>query len=501
MRLSPRVLGFVSTLLSLLSGAVYNIAITRKLTLDYLGLLNIVNAAVAFSSLPVAIPSFTVTRSVAKDGSIDLINSFKLISVFYVISALMSMAYLVPLWSEAGGSAFLILVITLLTALMSYIQSITNAALLVKNRSAFIGSSIINSMAKLSVIPLIMALNWSIEAVLWSTFIIVLVSAVYALIKTVPLHRASMGFRAMFRWALSASWVSMMNSIADTISSLSTEVIGLLGTLIDLGVWNVLRAIGRLFTMPNVIPSIMYGELLERNRVEVAYRDMFLSLFINTAIVLTVAGFEPLIIDLLRPNDLNLIGPLFLPILLFLISNTVSLINTFTDSLISGVDRVDFKGEINPGTYWGSHIGFSKMLHLVRASIYIVLAIPIFYMIRGLPFAIVMAFSISNIIGFSVSFTLRMIRIRRMRIDFPASHLLIDYVAPTLVSAAAIYLVTLYLRFKLVHDVYVTLAEIVIAFLVSTLVYLAITLLISKRSRDLFRMIMRSLRLMLASSP
>lgn len=497
MRLSPRVLGFASTLLSLISGAVYNIAITRKLTLDYLGLLNIVNAAVAFSSLPVAIPSFTVTRAVAKDGSIDLVNSFKLISIFYAISALMSIAYLAPLWREAGGSASLLLVITLLTALVSYIQSITSAALLVKNRSAFINSSIINSLVKLLVIPLIMVLDWSIEAVLWSTFIIVLASAVYALIKVVPFHRASMGFRSMFRWALSASWVSMMNSIADTISSLSTEVIGLLGTLIDLGVWNVLRAIGRLFTMSNVIPSIMYGELLERNRVEIAYRDMFLSLFINTAIVLTVGGFEPLIIDLLRPNDLNLIGPLFLPILLFLVSNTVSLVNTFTDNLISGVDRVDFEGEITLGTYWGSHIGFSKMLHLVRASLYIVLAIPIFYLLRGLPFAIVMAFSISNIIGFSVSFTLRMLRIRRMRIDFPVSHLLIDYVVPTMVSAIAIYLVTLRLRFKLVHDVYITLAELVVAFLVSTLIYLAITLLISKRSRGLFRVVMRSLKLMI----
>lgn len=60
MRLSPpRAVGFMATVLSLLSGAVYNIAITRKLTLDYLGLLNIVNSAVAFSSLPVTIPSFT----------------------------------------------------------------------------------------------------------------------------------------------------------------------------------------------------------------------------------------------------------------------------------------------------------------------------------------------------------------------------------------------------------------------------------------------------------
>ncbi len=58
-------------------------------------------------------------------------------------------------------------------------------------------------------------------------------------------------------------------------------------------------------------------------------------------------------------------------------SNTVSLVNTFTDNLISGVDKSDFKGEVGIGTYWGgTHIGFSKLLHLVRASLYIVLAIP-----------------------------------------------------------------------------------------------------------------------------
>lgn len=289
---------------------------------------------------------------------------------------------------ESGEYAYLLLTITLLTALTSYVQSVTGSVLLVKNRQAYVASSLVSSAAKLLVIPLIMLLDWSVYAVLWSTFLIVLSSASYSLAITIRFHKPSMDFKRLLKWSAGASWVSMMSSIADTISSLSTEVIGLLGSLIDLGgVWNVLRAIGRLFSMPNVIPSIMYGgELLERGgRLEVVYRDMLLSLFINTSIVLTVASFEPLIIDLLRPNDLDLIGPLYLPILFFLVSNTVSLVNTFTDNLISGVDKSDFKGEVGIGTYWGgTHIGFSKLLHLVRASLYIVLAIPIYFLIKHL---------------------------------------------------------------------------------------------------------------------
>ncbi len=237
----------------------------------------------------------------------------------------------------------------------------------------------------------------------------------------------------------------------------------------------------------------MYGELLERNRLEVVYRDMLLSLFINTSIVLTVASFEPLIIDLLRPNDLDLIGPLYLPILLFLVSNTVSLINTFTDNLISGVDKSDLKGEVGISTYWGTHIGFSKLLHLVRASLYIVLAIPIYFLMRDLPFSIVMAFSASNIIAFSTSFTLRTIRIRKMQVELPLHHLLRDYVAPTLASAALMYIAAQHIRFKLVHDVYITIAEILAAFLITTLVYLSITLMASNRSRAIFRSVLRSI--------
>ena len=494
MRISPRAMGFMATVLSLLSGAVYNIAITRKLTLDYLGLLNIVNSAIAFSSLPVTIPSFTASRAVAKDGSIDVGAVMKMVGIFYIASAAMSVAYLVPLWGESGGYAYLLLIITLLTALTSYIQSVTGSVLLVKNRQAYVVSGLISSAAKLLVIPLIMLLDWSVYAVLWSTFLIVLSSSVYSLANTIRFHRPSTDFKRLLKWSVGASWVSMMSSIADTISSLSTEVIGVLGSLIDLGVWNVLRAIGRLFSMPNVIPSIMYGELLERSRLEVVYRDMLLSLFINTSIVLTVAGFEPLIIDLLRPNDLDLIGPLYLPILLFLVSNTVSLINTFTDNLISGVDKSDFKGEVGIGTYWGTHIGFSKLLHLVRASLYIVLAIPIYFLIRDLPFAIVIAFSASNIIAFSTSFTLRTIRIRRMQVELPLHHLLRDYVAPTLASAALVYIAAQYIRFKLVHDVYITVAEILAAFLITTLIYLAITLIASSRSRAIFKSVLRSLR-------
>ncbi len=249
----------------------------------------------------------------AKDGSINVVAIMKLVGVFYVVSAAMSVAYLIPpLWGESGEYAYLLLTITLLTALTSYVQSVTGSVLLVKNRQAYVASSLVSSAAKLLVIPLIMLLDWSVYAVLWSTFLIVLSSASYSLAITIRFHKPSMDFKRLLKWSAGASWVSMMSSIADTISSLSTEVIGLLGSLIDLGgVWNVLRAIGRLFSMPNVIPSIMYGgELLERGgRLEVVYRDMLLSLFINTSIVLTVASFEPLIIDLLRPNDLDLIGP------------------------------------------------------------------------------------------------------------------------------------------------------------------------------------------------
>ncbi len=105
-----------------------------------------------------------------------------------------------------------------------------------------------------------------------------------------------------------------------------------------------------------------------------------------------------------------------------------------------------------------------------------------------------MAFSISNIIAFSTSFTLRTMRIRKMQVELPLHHLLRDYVAPTLASAALVYIAAQHVRFKLVHDVYITIVEILAAFLLTTLVYLVVTLVVSNRSRDIFRSVLRSIR-------
>jgi hypothetical protein len=170
-----RLMAVVSSLLTLLSSFTYNIAITRKIPAVGLGLLSLLNASIAFSLLPTAILNFAYPRLVARDGGVNIRSVLGVSSIFYLVTMILTTIYLLGVWIKMGQYAFLVLVVALLSEVTYYLQSVTNSVLMVKDRGRFVISSIIQSIMKFVVIPVIMLFKWSVDAVLWSTFVIVFI--------------------------------------------------------------------------------------------------------------------------------------------------------------------------------------------------------------------------------------------------------------------------------------------------------------------------------------
>jgi len=170
--------------LTLLSSFTYNIAITRKIPTVGLGLLSLLNASIAFSLLPTAILNFAYPRLVARDGGVNIRSVLGVSSIFYLVTMILTTAYLLGVWIKMGQYAFLVLVVALLSEVTYYLQSVTNSVLMVKDRGRFVISSIIQSIMKFVVIPAIMLFKWSVDAVLWSTFVIVFIPTLYSFIYT-----------------------------------------------------------------------------------------------------------------------------------------------------------------------------------------------------------------------------------------------------------------------------------------------------------------------------
>ncbi|WP_243674905.1 hypothetical protein [Vulcanisaeta distributa] len=64
-----RTMAVLASLLTLVSSFTYNIAITRKIPTSGLGLLSLLNATIAFSTLPTALISFAYPRLTARDNA------------------------------------------------------------------------------------------------------------------------------------------------------------------------------------------------------------------------------------------------------------------------------------------------------------------------------------------------------------------------------------------------------------------------------------------------
>ncbi|WP_243680104.1 hypothetical protein [Vulcanisaeta souniana] len=287
---SVRTLAVFASLLALLSSFTYNIAITRKIPTVGLGLLSLLNAAAAFSALPTALIGFTYPRLTARDKGLNIKAALGVSSILYLVTLALTAGYLISVWSEMGNYALLIFTIATLSEVTVYLQTVTNSVLMVKDRSRFIITSIIQSIMKFMFIPVIMFMGWTIAAVLWSSFFIAIIPSVYAFLYTLRFHVDVHNVRRYLREVINSSWVPLMGYAINSFRSLDAMFIGIFGYA-QLGVWYVIFILSKPFGYGNAIVNVTYGELLERNRLSIIYRDLLIILFITTYAALALTLF------------------------------------------------------------------------------------------------------------------------------------------------------------------------------------------------------------------
>ncbi|WP_243674906.1 hypothetical protein [Vulcanisaeta distributa] len=181
-------------------------------------------------------------------------------SIFYLVTLALTIAYLASVWSKMGGPyAWLVLIIAVLSEITSYLQSITNSILMVKDRGGrFVITSIIQSITKFIAIPIIMALGWTIEVILWSTFFIVFIPSLYAFIYSLKYNIHVHNTHRYLREVLSASWVPLMGYAINSFRSLDAMFIGIFGYA-QLGIWYVIFILSKPFGYSNTLINVTYG--------------------------------------------------------------------------------------------------------------------------------------------------------------------------------------------------------------------------------------------------
>lgn len=491
---SVRTLAVFASLLALLSSFTYNIAITRKIPTVGLGLLSLLNAAAAFSALPTALIGFTYPRLTARDKGLNIKAALGVSSILYLVTLALTAGYLISVWSEMGNYALLIFTIATLSEVTVYLQTVTNSVLMVKDRSRFIITSIIQSIMKFMFIPVIMFMGWTIAAVLWSSFFIAIIPSVYAFLYTLRFHVDVHNVRRYLREVINSSWVPLMGYAINSFRSLDAMFIGIFGYA-QLGVWYVIFILSKPFGYGNAIVNVTYGELLERNRLSIIYRDLLIILFITTYAALALTLFPSVYLNLIRPGMRGEFSLLVLPIVLLAINSVLGNVNQFISNVMQGIDKRDIEGnsEIRPGVYLRSLVLHTHLAELMFTIVYLSTMIPLILLFKGLGFVYyaVIGALISSLLANLVALGFRFTKFGVFRTVFKGRDFLIDYVAPLIASIAILIPITRIIRFTLYSSVIISLVQALIVSVITLAVYAGISMLISRNVRIMITILIR----------
>ncbi|WP_243665417.1 hypothetical protein [Vulcanisaeta sp. JCM 16159] len=430
----------------------------------------------------------------ARDNGLNIVAAINVSSIFYLVTLALTMAYLASVWSKMGPYTWLVLIIAVLSEITSYLQSITNSVLMVKDRGRFVVTSIIQSITKFIAIPVIMVLGWTIEVILWSTFFIVFIPSLYAFIYSLRYNVHAYDTHRYLKEVLSASWVPLMGYAINSFRSLDAMFIGIFGYA-QLGIWYVIFILSKPFGYGGTLINVTYGELLERGRLNIIYRDLLILLLITTYVALTLSFFPGIYINLVRPSIRSEINLLVLPIILLAINSVLGNVNQFISNVMQGIDKRDIQDtrEIRPSVYLRSLILHTHLAELIFTIVYLSTMIPSILLFKDLGFTYyaVIGALVSSLLANTAALGFRFIKLGSLKSVLNGRALILDYAIPSLLSIIILTLIAHAVRFTLYPSIIISLMQAVIASIMTLIIYFGIATAVSGNVRNIVMILIR----------
>ncbi|MGC9116378.1 MAG: hypothetical protein ACP5ID_02000 [Conexivisphaera sp.] len=438
--LRVRALALATSLISLAASVLFSVAVTRKLPLLDVGVLNVFTAAVSLGTIPASIVSFASPRLAAKYRAAEA-GVLAASATVSLAGAAVSAAYLLGLSQRLAGRYFdLILVLATLSSLTSSLSAASTGFLTALDRPRMLYTTLVTSVVKLASIYYILRSGWSLQSVLVSSFAIYLAGLAYSMAAAAPYASRSRGFRAPLREFLSGAWVPLLGYASNNLRSLDTMFIAALGGLVDNALWQVIYMVGKLYGFVGNLINVSYGELLSSGGTSRVYYDLLMVLSTTTAISLAVVAFEPYVVEFLRPRDPYLVPELALPVLLWAAGNVLGSFSQYVSAVMQGMDRVDMTGEIRARTYLGSMVLRAHNAELVMTVAYLALIYPMVVVARmaSLKLYVIYGVIMAGILASTAATAYRLAGLRGAGRILGVRFLPRDYALPTAAAAVAL---------------------------------------------------------------
>ncbi|MEM4413688.1 MAG: hypothetical protein QXD59_05375 [Candidatus Caldarchaeum sp.] len=477
---------YTATLIMTLTGLVFTIVITRRLTPEELGVWRYLGTLINYFVIPVYLLGFWATRLTAKGENILK----TLLTATATISAAATTLFLVmaETFSTPTGSPAIIFAAAALEIPSIYFYTSLEAVAHAKKPHVNYYAQLIQEFLKIPIaVLLVIILRLGLLGAVAATIAAFAARAATLLYLLKDLEWGRFSKRLLKRM-FSAAWLPLYQSGAGALLALDTVIVILLvGSSEPAGYLAAVFLLGSLVSMSGTLAAGLYPKMLQESSAKDVETSLSLVLMmaVPTSVGILVLG-APLL-NILRPEYAAAADTLPLVIILAYLSTVSSIM----DSVLAGTERVDYGETLSFRDLVKSRLFMLPTLSYIQSFVYVPSLMATLYITHpSQPTDVVMVWIAVNT-AVLTPFVIYKTKIARqlIRFQFPVKNTASYILAAVFLGIAAL----LTKPEKLSVEVVPAITQVLPSVLISAAAYFAVLAAVNREFRELARAVIKTL--------
>jgi len=483
-------ISFIISIISIVTGLVFTIIVTRQLTPEEFGTWGIIGAMTAYMLIFEPIVNNWTTREIArgKESGRTAIFSTGLFSTIAILGYII----IITLFESQTEIDFNILLFGVILIPLAFFRAVLQSIAMGYKPEVRSYGILVFEIVKIPVgLLLIYYLEFGLSGAILTTAISTMSTILVLGIKVQEKFKEKFNIKFLKSW-VKRFWIPTYPKISNKIMNMDVVAFTLIGgSVADLAYWTAANAISKIVAHADQISSPIYGKLLGGGKVTVVEESLIRTLYFSFPLVAMAIIFA-------KPG-LFILNPLYeiAASVVMILSITVffQTLNGIFESALEATEKVDLNEKATVKEYIKSRLFYLPTIRLVQRSVYLATLIVVF---------ILFTFDVENkielIVYWAIVSLLTRIPLTVYLYTLVHKHLttkiqllpIIKYLLATVTIFGITYLIMdKFMEYKI--SIFDFLPQFVIYVAIAVGGYLALTYLIDNRTRFLYKAIIKEI--------
>lgn len=483
-------IAFVVGIIGVITGLVFIIIVTRRLTPEELGLWTLIGSLIAYVTIIEPIISYWTTRQIARGDKVGF-TSLTTSAIFSVIGmgAYSLIAIFVASFLQTD---FLPLILAITLVPLQFLNYTLNSIVLSSKPQ---GISYANMSFEIAKLPFGFILVYLAEMGLVGAIVATLVASIVKIAVLLFMGRSQIigtFKKEVIKFWLRFSWIPLYSRFSGFIFTLDVFVFSMLtNSLTGLAYWGVSNAVANLTSHSGQISQALYPKLLATRKKEFAENNLKILLYF-------VIPFVTASIVFAKPA-LHILNPIYVEgfyIIYFLaIRSAVNIISSLSYQILVAYEKIDLDKGASFKQYMKSKLFFIPTLAIINFGSYLILLTLFLIISKPFELAEVQTVTIWSAILLIVAIPFMIYGLilvkREIDITLPYSHILKFSIVSITVGIISHFIIENWLVYT--ESIFEFLPQIIPIIIFAVAIYFGLTFVIDKSTRDLVNLVLKEL--------